>query len=175
MKGIILLAVFIGASGIAAAQDSRHRPAPASIAVPQTFAPPQEAYAAFRQTAAPTVPSLSACQLRLTKLADFQPLPLLAGPGECGAADAVLLRSVILPDQTKVSGIDGLRKYLSEDRIDQVAFSVLKHLETYAAGRSLTYNELSFLKQDEIKLKPSGYRMKDMVRYVVKSKVFLEK
>ena len=78
----------------------RHRP---SIAVPQTFAPPQEAYAAFRQTAAPTVPSLSACQLRLTKLADFQPLPLLAGPGECGAADAVLLRSVILPDQAKVA------------------------------------------------------------------------
>jgi hypothetical protein len=83
--------------------------------------------------------------------------------------------SSTLPDQTKVSGIDGLRKYLSEDRIDQVAFSVLKHLETYAAGRSLTYNELSFLKQDELKLKPDGYRMKDMVRYVVKSKVFLEK
>ena len=65
--------------------------------------------------------------------------------------------------------------YLSEDRIDQVAFSVLKHLETYAAGRSLTYNELSFLKQDELRLKPGGYRMKDMVRYVVNSKVFLEK
>lgn len=83
--------------------------------------------------------------------------------------------SSTLPDQTKVSGIDDLRKYLSEDRIDQVAFSVLKHLETYAAGRSLTYNELCFLKQDELKLKAGGYRMKDMVRYVVNSKVFLEK
>lgn len=80
-----------------------------------------------------------------------------------------------LPDGTNVSGIDGLRKYLSEDRMDQVAFSVLKHLETYAAGRSLTYNELSFLKQDELRLKAGGYRMKDMVRYVVNSKVFLEK
>lgn len=122
MKGIILLAVFIGASGIAAAQDNpapvkpqpdashsgqsapqRHGPAPASIAVPQTFAPPQEAYAGFRESAAPTPHALSTCQLRLTKLAEFQPLPLLAGPGECGAADAVLLRSVILPDQTKVA------------------------------------------------------------------------
>jgi hypothetical protein len=119
VKGIILLAVFIGASGIAAAQDNpapvrpqsdagqsapqRHRPAPASIAVPQTFAPPQEAYAGFRESAAPTPPALSACQLRLTKLAEFQPLPLLAGPGECGAADAVLLRNVILPDQAKVA------------------------------------------------------------------------
>jgi hypothetical protein len=83
--------------------------------------------------------------------------------------------SSTLPDRTKVSGIDDLRKYLSEDRIDQVAFSVLKHLEIYAAGRSLTYNELSFLKQDELRLRPGGYRMKDMVRYVVNSKVFLEK
>jgi Protein of unknown function (DUF1588)/Protein of unknown function (DUF1585) len=80
-----------------------------------------------------------------------------------------------LPDQTKVAGIDDLKKYLSEDRIDQVAFSVLKHLETYAAGRSLTYNELNYLKQDGLKLKAGGYRMKDMVRYVVDSKVFLEK
>ena len=32
----------------------------------------------------------------------FRPLPLLVGPGECGAADAVLLQTVILPDQTKV-------------------------------------------------------------------------
>jgi mono/diheme cytochrome c family protein len=80
-----------------------------------------------------------------------------------------------LPDQTKVSGIDDLRKYLTEDRMDQVAFSVLKHLEVYASGRSLTYNELNFLKQDELKLKAGGYRMRDMIRYVVNSRVFLEK
>jgi len=80
-----------------------------------------------------------------------------------------------LPDQTKVSGIDDLRKYLAEDRMDQVAFSVLKHLEIYASGRSLTYNELNFLKQDELKLEAGGYRMRDMIQYVVNSKVFLEK
>ncbi len=80
-----------------------------------------------------------------------------------------------LPDNTAVTGIEDLKKYLGEERIDQVAFSVLKHLETYAAGRSLTYNELTYLKQDGLKLKPTGYRMKDMVRYVVNSKVFLEK
>ncbi|HYP05185.1 MAG TPA: DUF1592 domain-containing protein, partial [Bryobacteraceae bacterium] len=42
-----------------------------------------------------------------------------------------------LPDKTEVSGIDELKRYLAEDRIDQVAFSVLKHLATYGAGRSL--------------------------------------
>ena len=56
-----------------------------------------------------------------------------------------------------------------------MAFSVLKHLEIYACGRSLTYNELNALKQEGLRLKPSDYRMKDMIRYVVHSRVFLEK
>jgi len=81
----------------------------------------------------------------------------------------------ILPDKTEVQGIYDLKRYLSEDRMDQVAFSFLKHLTTYAAGRTLTYNELDYLKRDGLKLKPGGYRMKDMVRYVVNSKMFLEK
>jgi hypothetical protein len=80
-----------------------------------------------------------------------------------------------LPDQTEVSGVNDLKRYLAEDRIDQVAFSVLKHLATYATGRTLTYNELIFLKQDGLKLKPGGYRMQDMIRYVARSKLFLEK
>ena len=80
-----------------------------------------------------------------------------------------------LPDKTEVSGVNDLKRYLAEDRIDQVAFSFLKHLATYAIGRSLTYNELNYLKQDGLKLKADGYRMQDMIRYVVNSKMFLEK
>ena len=80
-----------------------------------------------------------------------------------------------LPDNTEVSGVNDLKRYLSQDRIDQVAFSVLKHLATYATGRSLTYNELNDLKQDGLKLKAGGYRMKDMIRFIVNSKLFLEK
>ena len=80
-----------------------------------------------------------------------------------------------LPDGTTVGGIDDLKRHLSEERIDQVAFSVLKHLMIYAEGRSLTYNELNVLKQDALKLKPGGYRMRDMLLYVANSKVFLEK
>ena len=80
-----------------------------------------------------------------------------------------------LPDKTEVNGIDGLRRYLSQDRIDQVAFSFLKHLATYGTGRTLTYSELHRLKQDGLKLRAGGYRMKDMIRYVVNSPMFLEK
>ena len=80
-----------------------------------------------------------------------------------------------LPDKSQVAGFEGLRKYLAEDRIDQVAFSLLKHLTTYATGRTLTYHELTLLKRDVMKLKPSEYRMQDLVRYVVRSPMFLEK
>jgi hypothetical protein len=80
-----------------------------------------------------------------------------------------------LPDKTEVGGVGDLRRHLAEDRIDQVAFSVLKHLATYAIGRSLTHNELESLKRDGPKLKPDGYRMRDLVRYIVKSPMFLEK
>jgi mono/diheme cytochrome c family protein len=80
-----------------------------------------------------------------------------------------------LPDQTEINGANDLKRYLGEERIDQVAFSFLKHLTTYATGRTLTYNELAYLKQDDLKMKPTGYRMQDMVRFVVNSKMFLEK
>ena len=80
-----------------------------------------------------------------------------------------------LPDHTEVSGVNDLKRYLANDRIDQVAFSFLKHLAIYASGRSLTYSELSQLKQDGLKLKADGYRMKNMIRYVVNSPTFLEK
>ncbi len=88
--------------------------------------------------------------------------------------DPVDARST-LPDRTEVAGVNDLRRYLAEDRIDQVAFSVLKHLVTYATGRTLSHNELELLKREGVKLKSNGYRMQDMVRYVVNSPMFLEK
>ncbi|OWK37491.1 DUF1592 domain-containing protein [Fimbriiglobus ruber] len=80
-----------------------------------------------------------------------------------------------LPDKANVAGVADLKRHLAEDRIDQVAFSVLKHLATYATGRNLTYGELESLKRDEVKLKTAGYRMQDMIRFVVNSPMFLEK
>ncbi len=80
-----------------------------------------------------------------------------------------------LPDKAEVAGVADLKRYLANDRIDQVAFSVLKQLTTYATGRSLTYRELEQLKKDGAKLKAKGYRMKDMIQFVVHSPMFLEK
>jgi hypothetical protein len=114
-KAALALGILLAASQMAAAQlalappakRTRAETAPPPVVVPQEFAPAQELYAAFPEgTAAPAAPAPappSACQLRLAKIATFQPLPVLIGPGECGAVDAVLLDTVILPDQTKVT------------------------------------------------------------------------
>ncbi len=80
-----------------------------------------------------------------------------------------------LPDETEITDFQELRAYLADDRIDQVAFSFLKHLTSYAIGRSLSYYEIEFLKEQGIELKPNGYRMQDMIRFVIKSPMFLEK
>jgi len=81
----------------------------------------------------------------------------------------------VLPDGSKIDGVAGLKQHLAGVRQDQVAYSVLKHLTTYAAGRSLSYAELDRLRRDIARLKPGGYRLQDMIRTVTASPMFLEK
>ena len=101
VKNALGLAALLCLGKVVAAQ-------PPQIAIPRELSPPQEAYAAYPEPVPETQPSAaapappSACQLRLSKLATFKPLPMLVGAGECGATDAVLLDGVILPDQSKV-------------------------------------------------------------------------
>lgn len=83
--------------------------------------------------------------------------------------------SSTLPDGHQVRDLDDLRDYLAHDRIDQVAFSFMKHLAGYAVGRSLSFNEIAFLREHGVKLKSSEYRMQEMLRFVVKSDLFLKK
>lgn len=80
-----------------------------------------------------------------------------------------------LPDKTEIADLNELKTYLANDRIDQVAFSFMKHLASYAVGRSLTYNEVVFLQEHGLDLRPDDYRMQDMIRLVITSDLFLKK
>ncbi len=83
---------------------TRATPRPLPVVIPQQFAPPQEEYASFPDAAAAEAAAKpSACQSALTKVAEFKPLPVLVGAGECGATDAVLMASIIMPDQSRVA------------------------------------------------------------------------
>ena len=82
----------------------------------------------------------------------------------------------ILPDKTEISGSNDLKRYLADDRLDQVAFSFLRFLATYAVGRNLTFNELEYLRREgRRKLAGDGYKMRDCVLFVIESPLFLEK
>ena len=80
-----------------------------------------------------------------------------------------------LPDGTEIANLSELKVYLATDRVDQVAFSFLKHLSIYAAGRRLSYKEIEFLKEKVVESRSGNYRMQDLVRLVIKSDLFLEK
>jgi hypothetical protein len=81
----------------------RHAASP-PLVIPDELAPPQEVYAAFPEAAAAATPSApSACQVRLGKIASFQALPMLIGPGGCGATDALILQTILLPDQGRLT------------------------------------------------------------------------
>jgi hypothetical protein len=80
-----------------------------------------------------------------------------------------------LPDGTAVQDVNALKSYLAHDRIEQVAFSFLKHTATYAAGRSLSYHELEQLRKQAADWKDDEYRLQDLLRSVVYSDLFLKK
>ncbi len=80
-----------------------------------------------------------------------------------------------LPDKTEIADANALKDYLADDQIDKVVFSFLKHLATYATGRTLSYNELEFFREQAVELRKSDYRVLDAFRVVINSPVFLEK
>jgi hypothetical protein len=80
-----------------------------------------------------------------------------------------------LPDGKSVRDFNNFREYLLNDRIDQVAFSTIKHLSAYAIGRSLTYNEDRQMRTKATELRSEGYGMRDMIRLVIHGDLFLKK
>ena len=80
-----------------------------------------------------------------------------------------------LPDKTEIADANALKDYLADDQIDKVVFSFLKHLAIYATGRTLSYNELEFFREQAVELRKSDYRVLDAFRVVINSPVFLEK
>ena len=82
-----------------------------------------------------------------------------------------------LPNGTKFSDVKELKKSLmKQDR--QVAWSVFEGLMCYALGRDSSFTDRRFIEQslDQLAKPANGerYAVKDMLKHVVKSKMFLE-
>ena len=83
--------------------------------------------------------------------------------------------STTLPDGTSIGDFEEFRTYLVENRMQSVAFSLLKHLSIYAIGRSLTYNEEQTLREKINQKDLSECRMRDLLHEVIQSDLFLTK
>ena len=65
--------------------------------------PPERSPVPEDQTSAPKIQSeRSPCQLRLSEIAEFKPVPPITGPGECKATGLVNVNAVLLPDKYRV-------------------------------------------------------------------------
>jgi len=80
-----------------------------------------------------------------------------------------------LPNGRSIKNLKELQEYLTTDKMDQVAYGFMQHLSTYALGRGLTFKELDDLKTKGITLKSSGYKVKDIIKFIVNSEMFCEK
>lgn len=80
-----------------------------------------------------------------------------------------------LPDETIVANTQELKQYLAEERLDQVALSVVTHLATYATGRDLSYNEIEYFREATLQYADDGFLLQDLLRLVISSPTFLEK
>jgi hypothetical protein len=80
-----------------------------------------------------------------------------------------------LPDGKKVSDFNHFREYLLTERSEQVAFSIAKHLAAYALGRTLTYNEERQLRVQVGELRTHDYPVRDIIKTIVQSDLFLKK
>lgn len=80
-----------------------------------------------------------------------------------------------LPDGTNVSGVKELKRYLAEDRLEQVAFSFLKHFVVYVNGRPLSYSDHYRLKTMCSNLRGSNYALRDLMKAALKSDLCLTK
>lgn len=89
--------------------------------------------------------------------------------------DAEVNIQTTLPDSTPIKNSRDLKSYLAQKRMDQVAFSFMKHLASYATGRNLTYNEIEFLKEEGVQLRENDYLMHDLFRFIIQSDLFLTK
>ena len=79
------------------------------------------------------------------------------------------------PDGSEGTGLDGLRRYLAEQRQDDFVENLCRKLLAYALGRSLLLSDEATIKTMRQRLAADGYRFDSLVESIVTSPQFLNK
>ena len=89
--------------------------------------------------------------------------------------DAEVDASSLLPDGTVVDDFAAFRAYLLSEKIDRVAASFAWHLATYASGRRPTPAEERWLERMAAEERSRGGGLRDILKAIVASEMFLTK
>ena len=83
--------------------------------------------------------------------------------------------SSLLFNSQKLDGVDGLKRFLLENRQDQFARAMVYKMSTYALGRPLTFGDWSSVDQITADLRTQGDGLATMVTLIVTSHLFQSK
>ena len=83
--------------------------------------------------------------------------------------------SSLLYNRQKLDGMDGLKRFLLENRQDQFARAMVHKLTTYALGRPLTFGDRSSVDQTTADLRKQGDGLATIVTLIVTSELFQSK
>ena len=76
------------------------------------------------------------------------------------------------PDGTKVTGLDELKAYLINNKKDLVCRSFVKHLSSYAIGRSLSFMDDDAIKKIISEAKNNDYKIQAIIESIINSDLF---
>ena len=78
-------------------------------------------------------------------------------------------------NKQELNGIDGLKRFLLENRQDQFARAMTHKLTTYALGRPLSFSDRASIEEITAKLRNKGDGLADLISLIVTSDLFLTK
>ena len=80
-----------------------------------------------------------------------------------------------LPDNSALNGIDGLKKHLLTQRRDDFAEGMVRHLLTYALGRSLEFGDTAAINELKDNFIKNNFKLATLIEDIVLSKLFQSK
>lgn len=80
--------------------------------------------------------------------------------------------SSVLPDGTRVDGVDGLKRHILEDVPEKFVRALAEHLFAYALGRDVHFADEEELEQIVERVRSEGYRFRSLITAVVESPSF---
>ncbi|WP_420399792.1 DUF1592 domain-containing protein [Flagellimonas sp.] len=78
-----------------------------------------------------------------------------------------------LPDGKVVDGIDEIKAYILNEKIDDFTRSLVKHLFSYAVGRDVTFVDEPEIESIVSAVREDGYRFQSVFEHIITSKSFI--